>query len=153
MAKGRKKTPTAIAKKLNIRKSRINQNEMKPPPVPTPVALRRWGKRAKARYYSCTQMLQVYGMLNAVNVDLIISYVEEMESWCEAIEQLRKTGGRVIKVEGVLKVNPWHRIQKESLEAALKIAREFGFTPSASAGIRVPAGGGDGQGDPDFPNV
>ena len=145
MSKGRKKLPTKIKQMQGtLDKSRELKNEMQvsliqalpsPPKWLTPLAQEQW--------INVTKELYRIEMLH--NVDLIL-----LESYCNAIavhietEQYLRDNGRVnhyYNQDGSLRHSqskPEVKISNDSLANALKIAVQFGFTPSSRGSISAP---------------
>lgn len=151
MAKGRKAKPTAL-KKLSgtAQPCRVNKNEMtttvitRIPPVP------RWfTPLAKKVYRDTTQQLKASGVLQSVDLQMLIAYCHEYANYLDIQKKLdRGEEPQVIEVEtknGVSRqINPLVKIAQASLDRAKAIAVEYGFTPASRSKVDA---GGKGDGD------
>lgn len=95
--------------------------------------------QAKTEWYSvCTDLLDL-GMLHRVDLALLSAYCQEMANYLNANEHLQKEGFTITfeKADGseYSMPSPWVSIKNKSLENALKIASQFGFTPAARTKI------------------
>ena len=120
MAKGRKKIPTKLKElRGTTRKDRMVENEMvvalvselpDPPEWLSPIGQSEWTK-------VCSEL---YGkqMLHQIDLRLIESYCNAMSLHAQSV--------------------PYQKIANDALDRALKIAREFGLTPSSRTGISTP---------------
>ena len=145
MAKGRKKLPTKIKEiQGSINSSREIKNEMQVsalselPPAPnwlTPLAQNEWG--------NVTNELLSIGMLHKIDLILLAAYVNAISLHIE-MEQILMEKGRVnhyYNEDGSLRhsqCKPEVKISNDSLANALKIAVQFGFTPSSRGSISAP---------------
>jgi len=145
MGKGRKKLPTQIKKiQGTLDKSREVKNEMqvsilnKLPDAPnwlTPLAQNEWK--------NVTNELFNLQMLHQIDLVLLAAYCNAISLHIE-MEQLLMEKGRVnhyYNEDGSLRHSqskPEVKISNDSLANALKIAVQFGFTPSSRGGISAP---------------
>tara|TARA_R110002167_G_scaffold359476_1_gene576239 strand:- start:245 stop:718 length:474 start_codon:yes stop_codon:yes gene_type:complete len=145
MAKGRKKLPTKIKEiQGSINSSREIKNEMQVsalselPPAPnwlTPLAQNEW--------CNVTNELLSIGMLHKIDLILLAAYVNAISLHIE-MEQILMEKGRVnhyYNEDGSLRhsqCKPEVKISNDSLANALKIAVQFGFTPSSRGSISAP---------------
>ena len=145
MKAGRKKLPTKV-KELQgtIEKSRLTDNEMvvtpcnnipKAPEWLSPIGVKEWNK--------VTEELHNKQMLFKVDLSLIAAYANKMSLHIE-LEQMLREKGRVQvfrEDEGNAKHQqhvPYQSISDRALEHSLKIATQFGLTPSSRSGISAP---------------
>ena len=145
MAKGRKKLPTKIKEMQGtLDKSRQVKNEMQVsnlcelPPAPdwlTPLAQNEW--------CNVTNELLSLQMLHQIDLVLLAAYCNAISLHIE-MEQILMEKGRVnhyYNEDGSLRhsqCKPEVKISNDSLANALKIAVQFGFTPSSRSGISAP---------------
>jgi P27 family predicted phage terminase small subunit len=145
MGKGRKKLPTALKQMQGtIEKSREVENEMQvdlcksipePPELLSDVGKNEWVK--------VTQQLFNLKMLHSVDLRLIEAYCNEIAIYIESEKWLRENGriDEFKNVDGMLvrsQAKPYQKIAKDALNAALKLATQFGLTPVARASISAP---------------
>lgn len=145
MGKGRKKLPTALKQMQGtIEKSREVENEMQvdlcksipePPELLSDVGRNEWVK--------VTQQLFNLKMLHSVDLRLIEAYCNEIAIYIESEKWLRENGriDEFKNIDGMLvrsQAKPYQKIAKDALNAALKLATQFGLTPVARASISAP---------------
>tara|TARA_R100000781_G_scaffold26759_2_gene19858 strand:- start:12601 stop:13077 length:477 start_codon:yes stop_codon:yes gene_type:complete len=145
MGQGRKKIPTKIKQlRGTTRKDRLIENEMIVALVPeipdapdwlSPIGKSEWEKVC----------FELFGkqMLHKIDLRLIESYCNAMSLHIETEMMLREKGRiQVYKnPDGTIKHAqsvPYQKIANDALDRALKIAREFGLTPSSRTGISTP---------------
>ncbi len=141
MSKGRKKIPTKIKEKQGtLRKHRELPDEMQvAQTVSMPNAPMFLNEYGVIEWHKTTNQLADIGMLYEVDLALLAAYCREMGMYIE-MSLVLKDGQveRTYDKDGLLratKTKPEVRIQREALDRALKIATQFGFTPSARASI------------------
>ena len=121
---------------------RVNRNEPQPAdlPVEQPDFLSELGER---KWTDLAPHLEAMGVLTAVDVDLLAAYCETYARWRRVVTMAAKSPPVFKRGDGedaVFVRNPiWAQIR--DLTAELRVlAREFGFTPSARAGLRAEQG-------------
>ncbi len=145
MGKGRKKIPTEI-KKLQgtLVKSRTLENEMTVEQInfipEAPDFLNDYGA---AEWSTVATELQSKNMLYLVDLSLLAAYCNEMGTYLECMEKVNKEGKieRTFDAEGRVrasKMKPEVILARNCLDRALKLATQFGFTPSSRASIPQP---------------
>ena len=132
MGKGRPPKPTALKRMAGTdQPCRVNENEMQVSllaNIPDEIV--------------CTE-LHSKRMLHLVDLSLVTAYANEMGLYVE-MEQKLKTLGRIDEFyneDGALtkrQAKPEQRIANDALAKALKIACQFGLTPSARTRINAP---------------
>ena len=143
--KGRPPKPTILKKLAGTdQPCRINDNEMQVSRLvnipKAPIKLNDYG--AKEFEIICME-LHAKKMLHLVDLSLVTAYANEMGLYVE-MENLLKQNGRIDEFyneDGQLirrTVKPEQRIATDSLNKALKIACQFGLTPSARTRISQP---------------
>ena len=145
MGQGRKKTPTVIKKMQGTaRADRILENEMlvdllhdlpDAPDLLSTIGAEEW--------YKVTSQLLNLKMLHTVDLRMIEAYCNEMSLYIECEIDLRKNGridifknsnGDIIRTQA----KPFVKIKNDALNNALKLACQFGLTPSARSNISAP---------------
>ena len=145
MARGRKKLPTKI-KELQgtLKTERVIENEMTValvPEIPNPPEwLTEIGKEEWLKV--CGELFHKR-MLHQIDLRLIEAYCNAMALHIETEMMLREKGRiQVFKNEdGSIKHTqsvPFQKIANDALDRALKLATQFGFTPSARTSIQQP---------------
>ena len=145
MSKGRKKLPTKIKEiQGSINSSREIKNEMQVsalselPDAPewlTPLAQNEW--------QNVTNELLSIGMLHQIDLILLAAYVNAISLHIEMEKYLMEKGrvNHYYNEDGSLRhsqCKPEVKISNDSLSNALKIAVQFGFTPSSRGSISAP---------------
>lgn len=142
--KGRKKTPTALKiLKGTDRKDRILENEMiVSEAISMPDAPSFLNEFGIVEWQKVTNELANLSMLHSVDLGMLASYCREMGTYFEMVELIK--GGQVERTydkDGLLrasKLKPEVKIARDSLDRAIKLAVQFGFTPSSRASIPQP---------------
>lgn len=146
MARGRKKTPTVLKEMQGTaRADRLVENEMtadlvlqlpEPPELLSEIGVVEW--------YKITSQLFNLKMLHNVDLSLILAYCNEMATYIECEIKLKETGrvdvfkntnGDIVRSQA----KPFVKMKNDALNNALKLAANFGITPSARANISAPA--------------
>ena len=145
MGKGRKKIPTKLKElRGTTRKDRMVENEMVVALVPELPDPREWlSPIGKSEWTKVCSELFGKQMLHQIDLRLIESYCNAMSLHIETEMRLREKGRiQVYKnTDGTIKHAqsvPYQKIANDALDRALKIAREFGLTPSSRTGISTP---------------
>lgn len=145
MGKGRPPKPTALKRMAGTdQPCRVNPNEMQVSllaNIPAaPMSLNDYGQR---EYNIVCAELHSKKMLHLVDLALVTAYANEMGLYVEMEEKLKKLGriDEFYNEDGALtkrQAKPEQRIANDSLAKALKIACQFGLTPSARTRINAP---------------
>lgn len=145
MARGRKKIPTKIKELQGTLKSdRVLENEMQValvssiPDAPSwlsPIGKEEWAK-------VCGELFGKQ-MLHHIDLSLIAAYSNAMALHIETEIMLRENGRISVykNDDGTIKHSqstPFQKISNDALDKALKIATQFGLTPSARSSIQQP---------------
>tara|TARA_R110000796_G_scaffold184752_1_gene301304 strand:- start:10995 stop:11519 length:525 start_codon:yes stop_codon:yes gene_type:complete len=145
MAKGRKKIPTKIKEMQGtLTPGRYLENEMEVTSLAEiPSAPAYLNELGKLEWNTVASELHAKGMLHFVDLALLSAYCNEMATYLEASEILNRDGKveRTYRDDGRVrssKLKPENKIARDALISALKLATQFGFTPSARASIPQP---------------
>ena len=152
MTKGRKPVPTAIKQlRGTVQPCRTNPDEIQLEAVSKlPRAPRWFSDTAKKIYKTKGNQLRALGVLTSLDFELFLSFCREYADYIDTAAELEKIPVKAVldeKNEAVYK--RMAKINRESWERAVKLAAEFGFTPSARAKFHRPDSGGDPD-DADF---
>ena len=145
MGKGRPPKPTRLKRLAGTdQPCRVNENEMQvsllanipSPPIP----LNEFGLK---EYEIVCNELHSKRMLHLVDLSLVTAYANEMGLYIEMEEKLKKVGriDEFFNEDGNLtkrQTKVEQRIANDALAKALKIACQFGLTPSARTRINAP---------------
>tara|TARA_R100001440_G_scaffold74718_1_gene100520 strand:- start:879 stop:1355 length:477 start_codon:yes stop_codon:yes gene_type:complete len=145
MTRGRKKLPTKVKElRGTLKKERVLDNEMQVAKVQSLPDAPEWlSDTAKEEWIKVCTELYNKQMLHYVDLRLIEAYCNSIALHIET-EKLLRVNGRVQvfkNEDGSIKYAqsvPYQKIANDALDKALKIAREFGFTPSARTNISQP---------------
>jgi phage terminase small subunit len=146
-ARGTKPRPTALKVLQGERKSRINAHEpvleareVVPPPLVEGHALELWEEYAP-------ELVRV-GILHAAQAEAFAGWCIETARYAHARRMIEADGGEVREVPvidrnrqlvGSRQVrNEWSRVADSALAASLRLAVQFGLTPSSLSTLRAP---------------
>jgi len=142
--KGRKKIPTKVKElKGTLEKSRLVNNEMETTQViKMPEAPTFLNEHGAAEWHLVTNELANIKMLHLTDLSILSAYCNEMGIYHEVAKRL---GGnyteRTYDKDGKLrasKIAPDYKIMQNALQNAIKIATQFGFTPSSRSSLSMP---------------
>jgi P27 family predicted phage terminase small subunit len=139
---GRKKIPTKLKEiRGTLAKSREIENEMQVTEVSSPPKPPKWlSKTAKQQWVLITNELFNLRMLHSVDLALIEAYCNAIALHIET-EQILQESGRIQiyrDEDGRIKhsqIVPLVTVSKQALSDAIKLATQFGLTPSARTKI------------------
>lgn len=143
--RGRKKTPTKI-KELQgtLKAERVLKNEMNVSLVSEIPQAPEWlSDIAKSEWVKVCSELFNKKMLHQIDLLLLEAYCNAISLHIETEQLLREKGRIQIfkNPDGSIKHTqsvPYQKIANDALDRALKIATQFGFTPSARTSINQP---------------
>jgi P27 family predicted phage terminase small subunit len=145
MARGRKKLPTQIKKMQgSINSSREIKNEMQVSLIKKLPDAPNWlGPTAQNEWKNVTNELLSLQMLHQIDLILLASYCNAIAIHIETEKYLRENGrvNHYYNSDGSLRhsqCKPEVKISNDCLANALKIAIQFGFTPSSRGNISAP---------------
>lgn len=143
MKVGRKKTPITLrVLEGNPGKRPLPKNEPRPDPA-APSAPTWLHREAKREWRRVCKQLNALGLLTKLDRAAFAAYCQAYAEWYEA-EKLLKEAGRVYVVtddDGNVKKmlpRPEVALARDARKELMSWCSEFGFTPSARAGIVVP---------------
>lgn len=145
MGRGRKKIPTKIKELQGTLKSeRKMENEMQVSLVrEIPLAPKWLSEIGKQEWIKVCSELFNKQMLHQIDLRLLEAYCNAISLHIETeimlrekgrIQVFRNTDGTVKHTQAV----PYQKIANDALDRAIKIATQFGFTPSARSSINQP---------------
>lgn len=135
---GRRPIPSAIKKlRGNPGRRPLNENEPAPELVlpPAPASLSEVGK---SKWDEMAIMLYNQGILTEMDLDMLHLYCEEWETYMYAQSNVARYGLMLIKdgKTGLFK-NPYYGVSNQSKERLIKLASEFGMTPSSRSRVQT----------------
>ncbi|QIP12241.1 phage terminase small subunit P27 family [Spirosoma aureum] len=141
MKRGAKPIPTALKSLTGtLRTDRMNSHEPPVSPLPELPAPPDWlNPWARDEWVLVAGWLHSVGLLTATDQSIIGAYCQQLGIFREAEEQLKLPGARVIVTDkGYEMPSPWVAIGNKALMQAMKIASEYGLTPSSRSRIQLP---------------
>lgn len=145
MTRGRKKVPTKIKELQGTAKTeRMMENEMQVALVQTiPLAPEWLSEIGKSEWLKVCSELFNKRMLHQIDLSLLEAYCNAISLHIETEKMLRDKGRIQIykNPDGTLKhmqAVPYQKIANDALDRALKLATQFGFTPTARSSINQP---------------
>ena len=139
MAKGRKKTSDA-SKRLRGTDQPCRMDGELVPMAPATTLPKAKGLKgtAKKLYQLVGTELASKGLIDAVNIDLLVAYCREMALYQDMMKD-QETEGYTIEVPtktgSITQVNPKRKIAENALVAAKTLASEFGLSPASRARV------------------
>lgn len=134
---GRKPLPTAV-KELRGNPGKRPLNAKEPRPEKRAPSCPRWlGKTARAEWRRVTKELMTLGVLAEVDRAALAAYCVAWGRWVEAEEQVARAGMVIMTTNGNLVQHPWVQIANRAMIDMVKLASEFGMTPSSRSRIKV----------------
>ena len=135
--RGRKPLPSNVVRlRGNPGKRRLNDAEPRPAPrVPTcPACL---GDVARQEWKRLTRELAGLGLLTGLDRGLLAAYCEAHALWVEAVSSIQRYGTMVKSPNGYPMQSPYVAVANKQVDIMVRIAAEFGMTPSSRTRIRV----------------
>lgn len=130
--------PTAL-KQLAGNPGKRPLNDAEPQPDNTLPTCPRWlPKEAKAEWGRLAKQLHNAGLLTGIDRNALAAYCVAFARW-KAAEQMVEKSSQVVKSKNTesFYLNPWLNAASMALKEMVKLAAEFGMTPSARSRIRV----------------
>lgn len=75
------------------------------------------------------------GLLTKIDRSALAAYCASYQRWSQAEEMIRKTGTMIKSPNGYPQISPAVSIANKSMEQMMRVAKEFGMTPSSRSGI------------------
>ena len=142
--KGRKKIPTKVKElKGTLEKSRLVGNEMETTQVVSmpnaPTFLNEYGQD---EWHLVTNELANIKMLHLTDLSILAMYCNEIGTYRAIANELKGNyTEQTIDKDGRLrssKIAPKYKVMQNAFQNAVKIATQFGFTPSSRASLSMP---------------
>jgi P27 family predicted phage terminase small subunit len=135
--RGRKPLPSNVVRlRGNPGKRRLNDAEPRPSPrVPTcPACL---GDEARKEWKRLAKELAELGLLTGLDRGLLAAYCQAHALWVEAVSSIARYGTMVKSPNGFPMQSPYVAVANKQVDVMVRIASEFGMTPSSRTRIRV----------------
>ena len=142
--RGRKKTPTKLKElKGSLRKCREVSNEMQTTNVVSmPQAPSFLNQHGANEWDLVTNELANIKMLHLTDLSILAAYCNEIGIYREIAQELQGNfTEQTVDKDGRLrasKIAPKYKVMQNALQNAMKIATQFGFTPSSRASLSMP---------------
>src|SRR5688572_10690474 len=137
LMRGRKPLPSNVVRlRGNPGKRRLNGAEPTPAPgVPTcPSCL---GHEAGKEWKRLAKELGDLGLLTRIDRRMLAAYCQAHALWVEAVSSIERYGTMVKSPNGYPMQSPYVAVANKQVEIMVRIASEFGMTPSSRTRIRV----------------
>ena len=135
--RGRKPLPSNVVRlRGNPGKRRLNDAEPRPSPrVPTcPACLE---GEARKEWQRVVAELAELGLLTRLDRGLLAAYCQAHALWVEAVSSIQRYGTMVKSPNGFPMQSPYVAVANKQVEIMVRIAAEFGMTPSSRTRIRI----------------
>ena len=135
--RGRPKLPTELKKLQGTEDKRwLVENEMKVLPMDElPEAPKTFNAATVKIWDGVCRELKRNGLLASCDLELLRGYCILLNQFEEAYAMTKKEGLVTVSRHGEQVVNPWYRVQCDSLKQATQLGQLFGITPSARSRI------------------
>lgn len=139
--RGRPKLPTEIKKLQGTEDKRwLIENEMKVVPMDVlPEAPKTFNDATIKIWDDVCRELKRNGLLASCDLELLRGYCILLNQFEQAHAMTKTEGLVVVSRLGEQVINPWYKIQCDSLKQATQIGQLFGITPSARSKISTAA--------------
>lgn len=136
--RGRKPTPTGIREiRDNPGKRPLNGREPRPA-IRAPSCPRELSPAAKKEWRRLARQLLMLRLVTDLDRAMLAAYCQAFALWAEAVAALRKYGTMVKSPSGFPMQSPYVAVANKQAELMIRIAADFGFTPSSRSRIAVP---------------
>jgi P27 family predicted phage terminase small subunit len=135
--RGRKPLPSNVVRlRGNPGKRRLNDAEPRPvakaPPCPPCL-----GDEARKEWQRLSQELAELGLLTGLDQGMLAAYCQAHALWVEAVASIERYGTMVKSPNGYPMQSPYVAVANKQVDIMVRIAAEFGMTPSSRTRIRV----------------
>lgn len=144
MPKGRKPKPTNVKKVIGtLRKDRVLSNEWTPTKlktIPAPPDGHNFDEQSVSIWYLHLCAMAEAHIMTDVDIPQFFIYVTAVQQHRKMTKEIATEGETLINDKGIPFINPKIRIAKMASDTIVRLAGEFGFTPSSRT--RIGTGGG-----------
>ena len=135
--RGRKPLPSNVVRlRGNPGKRRLNDAEPRPVAT-TPSCPACLGDEARKEWKRLAKELAGLGLLSRVDRAMLAAYCQAHALWLEAVRSLNRYGTMVKSPNGSPMQSPYLAVANKQVDIMVRIAAEFGMTPSSRTRIRV----------------
>jgi P27 family predicted phage terminase small subunit len=135
--RGRKPLPSNVVRlRGNPGKRRLNDTEPRPTSrLPAcPACL---GEEARKEWRRLSKELGELGLLTGLDRGLLAAYCQAHALWVEAVSSIGRYGTMVKSPNGYPMQSPYVAVANKQVEIMVRIASEFGMSPSSRTRIRA----------------
>jgi P27 family predicted phage terminase small subunit len=135
--RGRKPLPSNVVRlRGNPGKRRLNDAEPRPTSrVPAcPACL---GEEATKEWKRLSKELAELGLLTGLDRGMLAAYCQAHALWVEAVASIERYGTMIKSPNGFPMQSPYVVVANKQVDIMVRIAAEFGMTPSSRTRIRV----------------
>jgi P27 family predicted phage terminase small subunit len=137
LMRGRKPLPSNVVRlRGNPGKRRLNDAEPKPTPA-VPACPACLGEEASKEWKRLARELGDLGLLTRIDRGMLAAYCQAHALWVEAVSSIERYGTMVKSPNGYPMQSPYVAVVNKQVEIMVRIAAEFGMTPSSRTRIRV----------------
>lgn len=138
MSRGPAPTPSEILNARGSWRAETRKDEpalpVKAPPCPP------WLKgEGKKEWGRVTKLLVAMGVVAEIDRALLAFYCEAWAEFIEAADYIEENGHTVTLESGYVAIHPMVGVKNSAFERCVKIAAQFGFSPSARTRLRATA--------------
>jgi P27 family predicted phage terminase small subunit len=136
--RGRKPTPSYL-KEINGNPGKRPLNTRAPrPDIRAPSCPRELSPVAKREWRRLARQLMMLRLVTDLDRAILAAYCQAFALWAEAVGAIRKFGTMVKSPSGYPMQSPYVAVANKQAELMIRIAAEFGFSPSSRSRIALP---------------
>jgi P27 family predicted phage terminase small subunit len=99
---------------------------------PPPSFLSNIGKR---EYRRVAKILKPLGVITELDSTMLAAYADAFSTWADAVDKIKSEGYMLTGKNGNFYQNPYVGMKNQAMEKVIKIAAEFGMTPSSRSRV------------------
>jgi P27 family predicted phage terminase small subunit len=135
--RGRKPLPSNVVRlRGNPGKRRLNDAEPRPA-AKIPACPACLGDNARREWKRLARELAELGLLTRLDRGLLAAYCQAHALWVEAVSSIERYGTMIKSPNGFAMQSPYVAVANKQVDIMVRIAAEFGMTPSSRTRIRV----------------
>jgi P27 family predicted phage terminase small subunit len=135
--RGRKPLPSNVVRlRGNPGKRRLNDAEPRPV-AKAPSCPACLGDEARKEWQRLAGELAALGLLTGLDRAMLAAYCHAHALWVEAVASIERYGTMVKSPNGFPMQSPYVAVANKQVEIMVRIASEFGMTPSSRTRIRI----------------
>src|ERR687892_2910823 len=135
--RGRKPLPSNVVRlRGNPGKRRLNEPEPRPV-ARTPSCPACLGEEARKEWQRLAKELAELVLLTGIGRGMLAAYCQAHALWVEAVSSIERYGTMVKSPNGFPMQSPYVAVVNRQVDIMVRIAAEFGMTPSSRTRIRV----------------